>query len=108
MIAIPGVRLWSSDKVTALELSNELKSSYSPAEIFWCPKPSGNWSSMMASIFFEQRTLASVQLGIRDIMKHASAMRGQDRPLRWFEPMPRSAFEELIPLEAATSVLDTL
>ena len=41
-----------------------------------------------------------IQLGTHDVMRHASARIGQYRPLRYFEPMPGSAFGELMPLKA--------
>ena len=40
VMASPGVRGSSTDRSTICELSRDLKSSYSPARTFWCPKPS--------------------------------------------------------------------
>ena len=62
---------------------------------------------MMASSFFKYKPLARIQLGIHDAMRHASARIGQYQPLRYFEPMLGSAFRELIPFKATTSMLDT-
>lgn len=52
---IPGVSTSLLARETICELSNVLKSSYSPAQISLCIGPFSNWAMMMASIFCKER-----------------------------------------------------
>ena len=51
----PGVSTSLLARETICELSNVLKSSYSPAQIVSCIGPFSNWVMMMASIFCKER-----------------------------------------------------
>ena len=51
----PGVNTSLLVRETICELLNVLKSSYSPAQIFFCIGPFSNWAIMMASTFCKER-----------------------------------------------------
>ena len=51
----PGVSTSLLARETICELSNELKSSYSPAQIFLCIGPCSNWAMMIASNFCKEK-----------------------------------------------------
>ena len=51
----PGVSTSLLVRETICELSNVLKSSYSPAQIFLCTGPFSNWATMIASTFCKMR-----------------------------------------------------
>ena len=51
----PGVSTSLLAREMICELSNVLKSSYSPARISLCIGPSSNWAMMMASSFCKER-----------------------------------------------------
>ena len=51
----PGVSTSLLARETICELSNVLKSSYSPAQIFLCIGPFSNWAITMASTFCKER-----------------------------------------------------
>lgn len=51
----PGVSTSLLARETICELSNVLKSSYSPAQISVCIGPFSNWAMIMASIFCQER-----------------------------------------------------